>query len=163
MSAEEEIQKYIESLSDKDFEVRKNAIWELGEMGKAAKKAVKTLIKSLNEREDELCYLTIYALEKIGKEAKEVFPELIGALKHENLKISLGVERILGKIGRDAKQVKYVALAVIQVLKDQCNVENSINDMRMCNSCIMILEKLYVKIDDLHLRKTIKEMLIIFD
>jgi len=155
MSKEEDIMKHIESLNSSDFEVRKNAIWVLGESGKMAKKAVPALVKLLNDKRDELCYLATFALEKIGKDSKDVFPELIGALNDENIRISNGTMRILRKIGRDPKIAKDMAIVLIQALNNQRSDDN------WNYSYITILERLRVK--DPQLRNTINNLLIKFD
>ena len=107
-------EKYIEDLQSDDFETRKKAIWELGEMGKDAIKAVPALISALNDDEDELHHLATFALEKIGKQSKEAFPELIKAISDKNQRIAGAVERILLKIGRDIEMEENLAIALIE-------------------------------------------------
>ncbi len=142
LKTEEKVDALIKLLSHDDIEVRQNAIWELGKMGKGAKKAVKILINLLEEGEEINYYLITNALQKIGKETSEIFPELIEAFNDIFSKSYSGIERVLEGIARDSKLTKELAIALIQ------------------GKCVCILRKriLRDKIDDPQLQKSIDKI-----
>jgi HEAT repeat protein len=70
----------VQMLSDKDWQVRREAAWALGEIGDP--KAVPFLIRSLRDKDKYVRRAAAWALGKIGD--PQVVPALIDVLKDED-------------------------------------------------------------------------------
>jgi HEAT repeat protein len=71
----------ITALQDENSNVRANAAYALGLIGKDAKFAVSALITAFQDQESNVRFSAAYALGKIGEEAKSAVPALITALQ----------------------------------------------------------------------------------
>jgi HEAT repeats len=86
------IQEAIKALNDNDCNVRSNAAYTLGEIGR--EKAVDALIKALNDEDINVLNSVIYALGKIG--GKSAVDALIDVLNDEDLDVRSSVVKALG-------------------------------------------------------------------
>jgi HEAT repeat protein len=100
----------VQMLSDKDWQVRREAAWALGEIGDP--KAVPFLIRSLRDKDKYVRRAAAWALGKIGD--PQVVPALIDVLKDEDWQVREAAVSALGEIG-DPKAVPFL----IQVLKSE--------------------------------------------
>jgi HEAT repeat protein len=110
------VSQNIIALEDEDSNVRSNAAYVLGNMGKEAKEAIPALISALKDEDSDVRYYAAYALGNMGEEAKEAIPALISALKDEDSYVRFNAAGALGNMGKEAKEA---IPALISALKDE--------------------------------------------
>jgi HEAT repeat protein len=76
--------KLTKQLASSEFAVRRDAAYQLGKMGVAAKPAVPALIKALQDDDRQVWAFAVAALAEIGPEAREAIPALIADLARQS-------------------------------------------------------------------------------
>lgn len=89
------IDKLTKQLSASEFATRRDAAYQLGKMGAAAKPAVPALVNALADQDKQVWSFSIAALAELGPDAREAIPALIEALNAGSR----------GGRGRDRRQI----------------------------------------------------------
>ena len=115
---EQKIEKLIKQLRDQNEEVRWDAGYALGQIGKDA---VPALVQALQDQNSQVRGSAAVALGEIGEGAVDAGPTLIQALKDPDAKVRANAAMALGEIGTPEaiKAVEGEVSALMQALQDQ--------------------------------------------
>jgi HEAT repeat protein len=105
------VDKLVDQLTSRDLSVRREAAYQLSQLGVKAKPALPALLKALDDDDKQVWSSVIAAIAAMGPEAKEVVPVLIERVDGRKGKgrrerdVSFGVMRVayvLSRMGPDA-------------------------------------------------------------
>jgi len=113
-----QVEKLTKQFASSDPAVRRDAAFQLGKMGAAAKPAVPALIKALQDQDKQVWAFAIAALTELGPEAREAISALIadlsgkarGSREREQRQRTLRSAYALSRIGAEAVPPLIVAL-----------------------------------------------------
>src|SRR5687767_9245605 len=77
----ERLQKLIDELKNGDRGARREAAYQIHQLGKEAKPAVPALIKALGDSEQQVWFHAVMTLAELGPDAAEAIPALLEFLK----------------------------------------------------------------------------------
>lgn len=110
-SGERSLEDLVAALGDTDANTRREAAYQLDQMGSAAKDAVPALIKALGDREQQVWSYAVNALSRIGPDAKEAIPALVKDLDGKSRQVWYRSAYALGRIGPAAIPALVATLA----------------------------------------------------
>ncbi len=79
-----QIEKLTKQLTVSEVPARRDAAYQLGKMGAAAKPAVPALIKALQDQDKQVWFFALGALTELGPDAREALPALIEDLSRKS-------------------------------------------------------------------------------
>ena len=81
VAQESDLDSLVSDLESRDGKVRRQAAYDLHQLGPKAADAVPALAKALKDDEEQVFFHAVSALAKIGPEAKEAIPQLLEGLR----------------------------------------------------------------------------------
>ena len=110
------IDTLIRKLQDKNYKVRVEAAYALGELGKSDKAVIDALMEALHDEDHNVRMLAAYALRELGKSDKAAIDALMRVLHDEDYNVRSGAAVALGELG---KSDKVVIDALMKALHDE--------------------------------------------
>lgn len=98
-ASEEELRQWIDELDDSELQVRRDAAYEISQLGVAAVPALDALIGLLDERDAQLYFLAATAIARTGPAADAAIPALIEGLESRDEQRRYRAAYALGQAG----------------------------------------------------------------